>query len=455
MLLRLVPKPVQREKKILTDLGSSARSACAVREGELMKTCRKKEKSISASLRLVGFESVLPRAGDNLSWVFGDFAFAGPIMNYGLTLLALAVAVNAAPPRADLPPNANPAPLLAASVRCDAHTRFVLLTDNLFRAEYDGSGVFEDRATLSIINRAISPAPLFDMANDTDTWCNITTKAGLSISYRKQADGDPRDAPFRRHHLSASVGNVSWQAAKPASGNLGGTVATLSGRDGSVPLDCTGITSPNSMTQGDKTPFYCTLGVASRDGWAVVNDTLSSLIDPGADWVMRNPRASATSVWKPSLARTTEDIYVFMYGNDYRGAVGALATISGAQAVPPRHSFGVHWSRYWQYSGAELRAEVKAFEDHALPLDLLNLDTGWHENKCAYLDQEVRRSRLRMIIIYALMHSSIHSHPLNHCSARTLTDRPTAMVASFNGMKTFSLVTTPTLPVLLPALWAG
>jgi hypothetical protein len=34
-----------------------------------------------------------------------------------------------------------------------------------------------------------------------------------------------------------------------------------------------------------------------------------------------------------------------------------------------------------------LRAEVTAFEDHALPLDLLNLDTGWHVNSC-FLEQQ-------------------------------------------------------------------
>ena len=39
--------------------------------------------------------------------------------------------------------------------------------------------------------------------------------------------------------------------------------------------------------------------------------------------------------------------------------------------------------RYWQYSAAELRAEVTdGFEAHTLPLDLLNMDTAWHRNYC-------------------------------------------------------------------------
>jgi hypothetical protein len=306
-------------------------------------------------------------------------------------------------PGAGLPLNTDPAPLPAASIRCDANTRFVLLTEKLFRAEYDSSGTFEDRATLSIINRAVAPAPAFDVANATDTWCNISTKGGLRINYRKQGGGDPLDSPFRRHGLSASFGELTWDSTMKPSGNLGGTVATLSNQAGSIPLDCTGLTGPGSMTKGDKVPFYCTLGVASHDGWAVVNDTLSSLIDPNTDWLMKNPRASAASDWKPSSPRSTEDIYVFMYGTDYRAAVGALTLISGAQPVPPRHTFGVHWSRYWQYSASELRGEVKAFEQHGLPLDLLNLDTGWHENKCAFLDQQVQ------FLIQYCMHSRMRT----------------------------------------------
>ena len=55
---------------------------------------------------------------------------------------------------------------------------------------------------------------------------------------------------------------------------------------------------------------------------------------------------------------SNSDIYIFMFGTDYRGAVGALNTLSGRQPVPLRASFGTAWSKYWQYSAAELRAEV-------------------------------------------------------------------------------------------------
>lgn len=97
------------------------------------------------------------------------------------------------------------------------------------------------------------------------------------------------------------------------------------------------------------------------------------------DWVAMNPRSAGG----PDAWQRNADIYLFLYGSDFRGAVGALATLSGRQPVPPRHVFGVARSRYWQFSAAEVRDEVvDGYEGHTLPLDLVNLDTAWHTNFC-------------------------------------------------------------------------
>lgn len=69
-----------------------------------------------------------------------------------------------------------------------------------------------------------------------------------------------------------TAGTFSWHAGDVPRGNLGGTVSTLSGVDGSIPLNCTGASAPGTATGGGKgaTDMHCTLGVASRDGWAIV-----------------------------------------------------------------------------------------------------------------------------------------------------------------------------------------
>ena len=194
--------------------------------------------------------------------------------------------------------------------------------------------MFEDRATLGVIHRAVFPVPSFDVANSTQ-WCNITVSTGLHISYFKQANRNLSASLFEQHQLRATIDQTSWRAGMIPSGNLGGTLSTLSGIDGSIPLNCT---SNSPLGVSPLQPMYCTLGVASKDGWAVLNDTGRSLIDPSTDWIMQNPRVNHTA--------TSEDLYIFMYGTEYRAAVKALTTISGRQPVPPRHTFGVHWSRY-------------------------------------------------------------------------------------------------------------
>ena len=53
---------------------------------------------------------------------------------------------------------------------------------------------------------------------------------------------------------------------------------------------------------------------------------------------------------------------MFLYGHDFTAAVSALAAVSGRPAVPPRHTFGVGWSRYWQFTQGELIDEVQQME---------------------------------------------------------------------------------------------
>ena len=247
--------------------------------------------------------------------------------------------------------------------------------------------MFEDRATLAIIHRAGTPPP-FKVANASG-WCNITVQSsGLRLSYRKRpAAGGGASRPFERHRLSVTDGVHTWNAGDAATANLGGTVSTLSMVDGAVPLNCTGKTAPGTPAGGGKgaTDMHCTLGVVSRDGWAVVNDTFDAVVAED-DWVAMNPSGDgddAATAWESNA-----DLYIFLFGRDYRAAIGALNTLSGRQPVPPRSSFGLAWSKYWQYDAAELRAEVTdGFERHGLPLDLLNIDTAWHRNFC-YLETE-------------------------------------------------------------------
>ena len=329
-------------------------------------------------------------------------------------------------PSAGLPAGSEPTPDPSSLVVCDAHARFAIISDRLFRCEYvdDPTAGFEDRATLAVVHRrgtnTTAPPPLFTVRNDTE-WCNITlTASGVRLWYHHGpptrtplVPTTPAVTPFVRHRLGAydPRTQTTWEASmEPRVGNLGGTFSTLSGVDGGLPLNCTGPSAPGTIGP-QHVDLRCTLGVASREGWAVLNDTFDAVIGPLTDWVTPNAftihdagdagdaggagggasgagggasggvsggASGGTSVSEGGSGSVgmrgkgndkskdregstdsgsrdpwahNADLYLFMYGRDYRGAVKELASLSGQQPVPPRHAFGVHWSRYAESLG--------------------------------------------------------------------------------------------------------
>ena len=67
------------------------------------------------------------------------------------------------------------------------------------------------------------------------------------------------------------------------------------------------------------------LGVASLDGWAVVDDTFNAVVEPATDWVELS-RNRAGVGHSPAA-----DYYIFVFGRDFRGAVAAHANLTGRQ----------------------------------------------------------------------------------------------------------------------------
>jgi alpha-glucosidase (family GH31 glycosyl hydrolase) len=156
--------------------------------------------------------------------------------------------------------------------------------------------------------------------------------------------GDRPSAENLRVVVRHPGGDRVWRPGEPSTGNLGGTLHTLDGVRGPVPL-------PD--------------GLLSRDGWSVVDDSTGPVLEDG--WV-RGRGASAGSV----------DWYVFAYGQDYRAALGALARVSGPVPLPRRCALGSWYSRYWPYTSGEFRGIVDEFTLHGFPLDVLVLDMDWH-----------------------------------------------------------------------------
>jgi len=238
---------------------------------------------------------------------------------------------------------ASPVADKKATVVC-GNARFTVLTDRMIRMEYAPDGVFEDRATLTFVNREL-PVPSFKVNRQADG-CVIDTDV-LRLVY---AGGE-----FASESLSVKGEGFAWKFGDADNGNLMGTTRTLDGVGGWSTL----------LGRMEK-------GLLSRDGWTVVDDTTRHLFVPTGDawgnWVA--PRDA-----KPG----TKDLYFFGYGHDYKGCLGDYIKVAGRIPLPPRWAFGYWWSRYWLYTDAEIRELVDQMKSVGYPIDVFILDMEWHE----------------------------------------------------------------------------
>ena len=229
------------------------------------------------------------------------------------------------------------------------NARFTILTDQLIRMEWSEDGQFEDRATLTFVNRK-TDVPQFKVSNGRNKLTIKTSK--LTLNYLK-------GAKFCAENLSAEfmLGDkkVVWHYGDKDTLNLMGTTRTLDKADGWK-------LNPNDPMEP---------GVISRGGWSVVDDSQRHLFVPTAShwqhWVECRPE------------KEYQDLYLFAYGHNYLQAVKDYIKIAGSIPLPPKYAFGYWWSRYWQYSDNELRDLIGQLRSLDIPIDVLIVDMDWHE----------------------------------------------------------------------------
>lgn len=244
-------------------------------------------------------------------------------------------------------PKADPRAIVTSG-----HARFTVLTPQLIRMEWSADGRFEDRPTFVVLNRRL-PVPKFTQTSDGKLLI-IHTDA-LDLKYIPDAGNfTPQNLSI---HFILNGEKKEWAPGAVTDGNLLGTTRTLDG------------------VKGDATQLD--LGLVSRDGWAVIDDSSSALFDSD-DFSFRQ---GEESVWPWVMERSPgarQDWYFLGYGHAYRDALRDYTEIAGKIPLPPRFAFGAWWSRYWDYTDAELRDLVHEFHDHKVPLDVLVIDMGWH-----------------------------------------------------------------------------
>jgi alpha-glucosidase len=284
------------------------------------------------------------------------------------------------------------------------------LSTYLIRLEWSPTKEFVDVKTWFVQSRQIQSTPPTFNVTRNDTHLRINTNF-VTVEYLRNTT-----TTFSQHNIRITVlvnpakgETVVWNAIpdEEYEGNLLGTIKSLDGNNNSkVELDC---------RKQPRDDLFCTYGVISRRGYALVDDTRRPQFDNDTQWPwIINKKYSAPD---PSLCQAVpeeerrtcgssnttgqdecelrgccfqlpsscfysseaqQDLYLFGHGHDYPQALYEFTRLAGSIPLPPRYMFGVFFSRYWAYAEYEERQIVTEYIQHDIPLDVLVTDMDWH-----------------------------------------------------------------------------
>jgi alpha-glucosidase (family GH31 glycosyl hydrolase) len=221
------------------------------------------------------------------------------------------------------------------------NSRFTFITENLVRMEYALDGKFIDEPTLFADNRAAR----YDSVQVTDKGNHRYEMVTPVMRIEYQDDGYPLGQGNLKvyYYNPYNRKTETWNLASRQYHNLKGAISTLDEVNGEVPRQD---------------------GLLNRDGWFVINDSGKELLQDG--WI------ASRSV------NHLQDVYLFIYGDDYKAALQAYRTISGAAPMPRKYVHGSWYCRWWNYTDQDYRDLVEEYRRHDFPLDIMVFDMGWH-----------------------------------------------------------------------------
>ena len=215
--------------------------------------------------------------------------------------------------------------------------RISVYTNRLIRLEYQKQGKFEDRLTKTVVDRDFDDVPI---KSYSENGILVVETDELFLKYDKQ--------PFSTNGLEIQLKNfgTTWHYSiiyGNSDNNLFGTARTLDGTDGRVDLEP---------------------GIFGRNGYAVLDDSHSPVLDVNNEYVNRTVDGL--------------DIYFFGYGTDYYGGLKDFYKLCGKTPMIPRYALGNWWSRYYRYSEDSYKQVMDHFEMEQIPLSVAVIDMDWH-----------------------------------------------------------------------------
>ncbi len=225
---------------------------------------------------------------------------------------------------------------------CGDKYRISILTDRLIRLEYSESGEFEDRLTMMVANRDLKCAA-----------ASVRRESGFLIVETGELLLKYNEEEFSSYGLSVELKNFGtcWHYSHEYTNsgrNMRGTARTLDEKDGGCSLEA---------------------GIFGRDGYAIINDSLSPVI------VYDDDNRDGKFVQRKN---GNLDLYFFGYGKDFYGGLKDFYALCGKTPMIPRYALGNWWSRYYKYTEESYNKVLENFEKEQIPLAVAVIDMDWH-----------------------------------------------------------------------------
>ncbi len=275
-----------------------------------------------------------------------------------LVLIGIAALAALAPAGATAAPASGP-----VEIR-DGPARFVVLSPTLIRLEYAADQSFEQRQTLTAVNRAMPGAKVRTKVVDG---VRVVRTRRMLLRYRVGS------GPFDASNLSLTLRGSLRRTVVPSFPE----VATIEKKKPPLTQPPKIDPDPAARTEGNLGGWFRGLdgqpgpvrmhdGILSRAGWYLLNDSTSPLLTQGGWFEPRPEREGAY-----------QDGYLFGYGHDYERGLLDFRLLTGPAPLLPRRAFGNWFSRFSFYSADDYHRLVAAFREHRVPLDVLIIDTDF------------------------------------------------------------------------------
>lgn len=219
------------------------------------------------------------------------------------------------------------------------NNRLTLISPTLFRLEYAEDSKFLDSKTMFAYDRS-------NLLNEFEVTKLDGNKYEIKTSALRMIF-DHDGFPFGLHNFHVFY-NMEGKERKFTirnihKNNLGGAISTLDRVDKPIPLND---------------------GLLSRDGWYIIDDAGKEILTD--DWYTNRDQ------------KHVQDLYCFIYGNDYKAGLKDLGLISGHVPMTRKYVHGVWYCRYWPYTSDEYLELVDEYRKNNFPLDIMVFDMDWH-----------------------------------------------------------------------------